>query len=678
MIVKPVYIPPPGLRTAWEDFQTYVNRRYGLRLQTYADLHAFSINRLNDFWMALWRFLDIKASVHPKVAVDENIPIDQFPLFFQEARLNFAENMLCGDDDRVAVIDVNEENLSSPRRYTWRDLRDLVRTYANALRRAGVAKGDVVALIGSNCTRSLALLLATAAVGGIFASFATDVGDKALNDRLSQIEPRVVFAESDYSYNGKRINITVKVDGWTSKVSSQLNLVVIGDTTGFKTKCESLEAFIGGTDCQSPLTFEQVPFNTPLVIMFSSGTTGTPKGINPAHVKQGLLLNGFKEHRLHNSFGPQDIHFHFSGIGWTLWNISIGALFCKTTMVLYDGSPFYPSPEEFLQGVLATGITGFGAGPRYYAELQKRNVTPRKYAQNVHTIFSTGAVLTPSLASWLGEAFGPVCQIQFSGGTELCGSFIHGTRSLPSYPGEVAVKALGMDIAAYSPDGIEVPDGESGELVCRKPFPNMPAMFWKDPGKKRYYNAYFDMFPHVWTHGDFIKVNPATKGTYVLGRSDGTLNPSGVRFGSSEIYNILSSPRFTSSIVDSVVVGQQRSAAPYSDTTERVLLFIKCREGVSSNHILPNKGLESRIRDQIAKDLSRRHVPAHIFEVKEIPYNANGKKMEIQVKAVVNGGAQAKTKQRLSPQELAMLEQFEPFFHLEKLLKRLDGTAARL
>ncbi|EXJ55066.1 acetoacetate-CoA ligase [Cladophialophora psammophila CBS 110553] len=676
MTLTPVYTPPPGLRTALADFKDYVNSSYGLQLQTYEDLHAFSINRLNDFWMATWRFLGIKASVHPEKAVDENAPIDQFPLFFEEARLNFAENMLCGEDDQIAVIDVNEENLWTPRRYTWRQLRHLVHTYTNALRRTGVAKGDVVALIGSNCVRSLGLLLATSAVGGIFASFATDIGDKALNDRLGQIEPRVVFAESSYSYNGKRIDITTKVDGCTSKASQPLKLVVIGDTAGFKTKCENLETFIKDKDPQTPLNFEQVPFNTPLVIMFSSGTTGTPKGI--VHSHGGLLLNGFKEHRLHNGFGPQDIHFHFSGIGWTLWNISIGALFCKTTMVLYDGSPFYPTPDEFLRGILATGITGFGAGPRYYAELQKRNFTPKTYAKEIHTIFSTGAVLTPSLASWLGEAFGPVCQIQFTGGTELCGSFIHGTRLLPAYPGEIAMKALGMDVAAYSPDGSEVPDGESGELVCRKPFPNMPVMFWNDPGKKRYYNAYFDMFPHVWTHGDFIKVNPVTRGTYVLGRSDGTLNPSGVRFGSSEIYNILSSPHFASSIIDSLVVGQQRSAAPYSDTTERVLLFIKCREGESTNHLLPNKDLDSRIRDQIARDLSRRHVPAHIFEVKEIPYNANGKKMEIQVKAVVNGGAQAKTKQRLSQHELSMLEQFEPFFHLEKLLNKLERCDSKL
>ncbi|KIX95811.1 uncharacterized protein Z520_08519 [Fonsecaea multimorphosa CBS 102226] len=676
MSETPLYTPPPGNRTALDDFKSNVNRSHGLQLQTYEDLHAFSINRLNDFWMAIWRFLDIKASVHPQKAVNENIPIDQFPLFFEEARLNFAENMLCGDDDQVAVIDVNEHNLRNPRRYTWRELRALVHTYANGLRRSGVVSGDVVALIGSNCARSLALLLATAAVGGIFASFATDIGDKALNDRLSQIGPRVVFAESSYSYNGKRIDITAKVDGWTNKAYRPLKLVVIGDTAGFKTKCENFETFINGSPLQTPLKFEQVPFNTPLVIMFSSGTTGVPKGI--VHSHGGLLLNGFKEHRLHNGFGQQDIHFHFSGIGWTLWNISIGALFCRSALVLYDGSPFYPSPEEFLRCVLATGVTGFGAGPRYFAELQKRNVKPRKYAQKVHTVLSTGAVLTPSLSSWLGEAFGPVCQIQFSGGTELCGSFIHGTRSLPSYPGEIAVKALGMDVAAYSPDGVEVPDGESGELVCRKPFPNMPVMFWNDPGKKRYHSTYFDMFPHVWTHGDFIKVNPVTKGTYVLGRSDGTLNPSGVRFGSSEIYNILSSDRFTSSIADSLVVGQQRRAAPYSDTTERVLLFIKCREGESSNRLLPKRDLEARIREQIAKDLSRRHVPAHIFEVNEIPYNANGKKMEIQVKAVVNGGAQARTKQRVSPQELSMLEQFEPFFHLEKLLKKLDGTASKL
>ncbi|KAK6380295.1 hypothetical protein LTS17_005484 [Exophiala oligosperma] len=615
-------------------------------------------------------------------AIDENIPIDQFPKFFEDARLNFAENMLCGDEDRLAIVDMDEQCLWTPRKYTWTQLRDLVSVYSSGIRAAGLRKGDAVTLIGGNCARSLALLLATASVGCLFSSFATDIGEKALSDRLVQLEPKLLFAESTYWYNGKKVDISTKIDSCTSNLSNSCATVIIGDTRRVKSRCTSIDDFIKKAP-KSPLKFEQVPFNTPLVVMFSSGTTGTAKGI--VHSHGGLVLNGYKEHKLHNGFGPEDVHFHFSNIGWTLWNISIGALFCKSTMVLYDGSPFYPNPDDFLKAVFANGVTAFGAGPRYYDELQKRNVKPRKYANDLHTIFSTGAVLTPALATWLIEAFGPVCQIGFSGGTELCGSFMHGTRSLPSYPGEISVKALGMDIAAFSPDGTPVPEGEAGELVCRKPFPNMPAMFLRDPDKKRYHAAYFEGFPHVWTHGDFMRVNPETNGIYVLGRSDGTLNPSGVRFGSSEIYNILSTPKFADDIADSIVVGQQRTSPSFSDSTERVLLFIKCRSHddnttTTTTSLFPPRDLDRRIREQIATDLTRRHVPSHIFQVAEIPYNVNGKKMEIQVKAVVNSGASATTKQRLNQQEVAMLKQFEKFHHLEKLLEnaKAEGVKAKL
>ena len=207
------------------------------------------------------------------------------------------------------------------------------------------------------------------------------------------------------------------------------------------------------------------------------------------------MINGVKQHLLHNNFGPDDIHFHYSGIGWTLWHISVGAMFCKTAMVLYDGSPFYPSCDGFLKAVFATGVTGYGGSPRYFLELQKRNVKPKKYATKMHTLLSTGALLTAGTACWLAEAFGPVCQIGFTGGTELCGSFACGTRSLPCYAGEIAVKELGMDVDVFGPDGKSLPDGESGELVCKKRFPNMPVFFWNDPDRKRYRSSYFEGFP---------------------------------------------------------------------------------------------------------------------------------------------------------------------------------------
>ncbi|KAH8810648.1 putative acetyl-CoA synthetase [Xylogone sp. PMI_703] len=672
------YVPAPSLQTALDDFRDYVSRKFKVPIMNYADLHRFSITRLDDFWKTLWDYTGIIASIQPTKAVDECIPIDQFPQFFEDSMMNFTENILSRKQNGIAIINIGEKNLYDPEIYSWQELRQLVRQYADALKVSGAKQGELIALIGSNCVRSLALLLATGAIGAMFTSFATDTGDKALDDRLGLFCPRILFAESTYEYNGKTIDISTKI-------------VNIFTALNCKEKCElvnykesrfsnnnfriSFDEFLS-RDTGADLMYKQVPFNTPFVIMFSSGTTGTPKGI--VHSHGGLVLNGVKEHILHHNIGPGDIYFHFTGIGWTLWNIVIGSLFAGSAVILYDGSPFYPTPERFLRAIFANKVTSFGAGPRYYSELQKNDIKPKTFAPYLHTILSTGALLTVPLANWLVEAFGPLCQIGFSGGTELCGSFMHGTRSMPSYPGEISVKALGMDIAVFSPDGIEVPEGESGELVCRKPFPNMPVMFLNDPNRRRYHDTYFTKFPNVWTHGDFIRINPKTRGICVLGRSDGVLNPSGIRFGSSEIYHILSLPKFASSILDACVVGQQRVKHPYSDAAERVVLFIKCAPTITTNSMIPDTVLEKQIRDQITTDLSRRHVPSFIFEVAEIPYNFNGKKLETQIKAILCSGEEALTKIKVTSEERRKLEVFKRFYHIEDCVHRQRDAASKL
>lgn len=511
------------------------------------------------------------------------------------------------------------------------------------MKHAGIRKGDVIAYIGANTPVPVIVQLAAASMGTLFTSLAGDMGIKAVLDRLLQVKPRAIFFDNGYMYNGKVHDCRPKVFEICQNLRREagLHVVVLVDNlpksllhdpnTGADwISLEKLLSFAPPVE----LVYEQVPFEYPFLILFSSGTTGAPKGM--VHSHGGPLVNLKKEHILQVGLGEQDTYYHYTNIGWTMWNIFLGGLLAGATLVLYDGSPFYPSPAKQLVSVISLGTTIFGGSPRYYAELKDRGIEPKMLfdPRQTRQMHSTGAVLPAQTWQWMSEAFERPSIVSFSGGTEVCGSFVHGCQVKSQFAGEITVKALGIDVDIWDEEGASCKPGIAGELVIKSAFPNSAKMFWNDPDRSRYRKSYFEQYSGVWTQGDLAKMNPNTGGIIMLGRSDGVLNPSGIRFGSSEIYTVMS--KFNRSIADSLCVGQN-----CVDQSEQVLLFIQLRPGHHFDIIL-----DKQIQAAIAGRLSRRHVPKYILTVPKIPYNVNGKKLEILVKRIVSGGsvdAQIKT-----------------------------------
>lgn len=635
MECKALWYPDSKRDTQMDTFRIQVNRDFGLNLANYQDLYEWSVDNYPEFWSHVWNFCGVVCSKPYDEVVDASQRISDVPQWFRGARLNYAENLLKhADQDKVALYAATEKNEEIVK-VTFGELRRDVAVFAAAMRKMGIQTGDRVVGYLPNGIHAVEAMLAAASIGAIWSSTSVDFGVNGVLDRFSQIQPKLIFSVAAVVYNGKTHDHMEKL---TSVVKGLPDLKTVVVIPYARSKQETdlskipnsvfIEDFLAtgrGEAGQFPqLEFEQLPFSHPLFIMYSSGTTGAPKCM--VHSAGGTLIQHLKEHILHGNMTSSDVIIYYTTTGWMMWNWLVSALAVGASVVLYDGSPLMPTPNVLWNLTDQLGITIFGTGAKWLSVLQERNLKPMEThsLQSLHTILSTGSPLKPQSYDYVYECIKRnVLLGSISGGTDIVSCFMGQNPTVPVYRGEIQTRNLGMPVEAWGFDGKAV-WGESGELVCLKPIPCQPTHFWNDENGNKYHKAYFSTFPGVWAHGDYCKINPKTGGIVMLGRSDGTLNPNGVRFGSSEIYNIVEA---FEEVSDSLCVPQYNS-----DGEERVILFLKMAPG---NPFSPD--LVSKIRGAIRKALSARHVPALLLETKDIPYTISGKKVEVAVKQVIAG-----------------------------------------
>ena len=603
-------------------FMEFVNEKIGLEIRNYADLYQWSVTSISDFWEAMWEFGDIKSFRKYDTVVEK--PDDMLGArWFEGAQINFAQNLLRYRDDRTAIIFKSE--MQEPVRMTYAQLYDTVARLARSLRDMGVKKGDRVAGFMPNMPETVIAMLATTSIGAIWSSCSPDFGIKGVLDRFGQIEPRVLFTANGYFYNGKTFDSLGRIAGFLKDIPS-IEKVVVVPFTEEKPDISGVPNAVYFQDFLAPesgleIDFEPLPFNHPLYIMYSSGTTGVPKCI--VHGAGGTLIQHLKELMLHTDIKRDDTVFYFTTCGWMMWNWLVSTLATGATIVLYDGSPFYPDPGALFELAQDEGITVFGTSAKYLASLEKTGVKPgREYnLEHLRAVLSTGSPLSIESFEYVyRDIKKDLCLSSISGGTDIISCFALGNPIGPVYAGELQCRGLGMKVEAFTSDGKPVIN-RKGELVCTAPFPSMPIGFWNDPDRKKFKDAYFNVYPNVWHHGDYIETTD-TGGVIIYGRSDATLNPGGVRIGTAEIYRQVET---LPEILDSLVVGQDWN------NDVRVILFVKLAGGYELTGEQVNK-----IKKTIRENTTPRHVPAKIISVNDIPYTINGKKVELAVRNVIH------------------------------------------
>jgi acetoacetyl-CoA synthetase len=602
-------------------------------------LWRWSVENPEAFWRRVWELGGVKAS-RPADAVLENPGAMPGARWFSGARLNFAENLLRRDDATPALIFAGEDG--SRRELSWADLRREVRALAAALAADGVGVGDRVAGYMPNTPETIVAMLATTALGAVWSSASPDFGVDGVLDRFGQIGPKVLVSVDGYRYAGKVIDIRDKVARVADGLPGLRRAVLVpfldpgadpGPVAGGVMHADYKKADA------PPLAFAQLPFDHPVYILYSSGTTGKPKAI--VHGAGGTLLQHVKEHRFHCDTRPGDRVFYFTTCGWMMWNWLVGGLACEETLVLFDGSPFHPKPDVLWDMAAAERVNVFGTSAKYVDACKKAELRPKDTHDlgDLRAILSTGSPLVPESFDYVYEAIKTDVQLSsISGGTDIVSCFVLGDPAGPVRRGEIQTRGLGLAVDVWDDQGRPV-RGEKGELVCTRPFPCMPVMFWNDPDGSRYRDAYFARFPGVWTHGDFAEITESG-GIVIHGRSDAVLNPGGVRIGTAEIYRQVEQ---VPEVLEAICVGQDWQG------DVRVVLFVRLRDGAALD-----EGLERRIRDRIRRNCTPRHVPARIVQVADIPRTRSGKITELAVRDVIHGRPVKNTEALANPEALEL------------------------
>ena len=601
------------------DYMQLVNQKFGLSLKKYSQLYDWSIEKAEDFWGSFWEYSQIIHHSPYSQVVDD---LGKMPgaKWFDGATLNFAENLLRYRDDKIAILFQGEDGTQSS--LTYKELHDQVSRLARSMREMGIVKNDRVAGFMPNIPETIITMLATASIGAIWSSCSPDFGIKGVLDRFQQIEPKLIFAADGYLYNGKTIDCLSKLKNILTYLPSIKKTIIVpfaGDSNTNVIKNSMLWNDFLHKD-SGDIIFEQLPFDHPLYIMYSSGTTGLPKSI--VHSAGGTLIQHLKELKLHTDLTQNDKIFYFTTCGWMMWNWLISSLAVGATIVLYDGSPFYPDGTALLKMADELGITVFGTSAKYISSLESAGIKPKQISSfpKLRTILSTGSPLVEENFDFVyGEWKEDVQLASISGGTDIISCFALGNPILPVRRGELQCRGLGMKVESYNEKGMSVRN-EKGELVCTQAFPSMPIYFWNDSNGEKYHSAYFDTFPNIWHHGDYLKINDFG-GVKIYGRSDTTLNPGGIRIGTAEIYQTVE--RFNE-VEDSLVISQ-----PWQND-ERIILFLKMKDRITLTN-----SLKTRVKKSIRESCTHRYVPAIIIAVEDIPYTINGKKVELAVKQVI-------------------------------------------